>query len=483
MKKKFLVSAIVVGVLSLSSVVFAAQASPFTSVPKNHWAYPAVEKLVHAGLIDGYGDGDFRGDKVISRYEMAQLIAKAMTNVDKADDANKASLDRLSKEYSDELKNMGVRLDKVESKMSSFKWYGDARFRYYENKDNKMKQTNDGHQSNSSQFEERVRLGFYGEPGENLSVTGRLKYENKIRVNDGWGGKNKNFNSWDNSYNDQGAFRLDLMSLDWNHAGTKVSVGRTEINLGQGLLWWENPIDGIYATHQFGDNVKVSAGWGDLAAEGWHDTNMGAFLANVDVTTSPATHVTLSHLKTNDKLKTSSTATTLERGWEQQADGSWAQTGAFTGNIIKTETWTEQPYAFDQYSIGFNSQVAPKLNLLAEYVKNNADNADQDHGWWTRLTYGKMDWKKANTWKVYAEYLSLGNAAVDSNKWGHRLNVAGGNGYNGDGDKGWGLGANYMLASNTNLELTYYKLKPYDEAKSGFSKYEDVAFGALTFSF
>lgn len=475
MKKKFLVSAVVLGVLSLSSVAMAATANPFTSVPKDHWAYGAVEKLVQAGLVDGYGDEDFRGEKAISRYEMAELVAKAMSNVDKADDANKAALDRLSKEYSDELTNMGVRLKKVEDKMSSFKWYGDARMRYYENKDNKMKDTNDGHKENSSRFEERVRLGFYGEPAENISINGRIKYENEIKVNDGWGTKNQNFNSWDNSTRDQNSFRLDKFSVDWNHANTNISVGRLELNLGQGLLWWENQIDGIYATHQFGDNVKVSAGWGDLAAEGWHNTNMGAFLANVDVTTSPATHVTVAHLKTNDKLKTASTA--YENKWVKLTDGSWMQTP------VATTVWTDQPYEFDQYAVGFNSQVSDKVNLLAEYVKNKADVADQDHGYWTRLTYGKQVWNKADTWKVYAEYFSLGNASVDSDKWGHRLNIAGGNGFNGDGDKGWGLGASYMLASNTNLELTYYKLKPYDEAKSGFSRYEDVAYAALTVSF
>jgi hypothetical protein len=473
MRKQFLVSAVVLGVLSFSSVALAAQANPFTSVPKDHWAYSAVEKLVQAGLVDGYGDADFRGEKAITRYEMAELVAKAMSNVNKADDANKAALDRLSKEYSDELNTMGVRLKKVEDKMSSFKWYGDSRFRYYENKGNNIT-NNDGHESNSSQFEERLRLGFYGEPGKNLSVTGRLKIENVINKNDGWGTVDHNYNQWTNSWDDQNSARLDLLSLDWNHAGTKVSVGRTEVSLGQGLLWWENPIDGIYTTHQFGDNVKVSAGWGDLAAEGWQDTNVGAFMANVDVTTSPATHITASHLKTNGTLKDHSTE--YQNQWID-VGGTWIQTP------VLTDVWTTQPYDFDQYAVGFNSQLSKKVNLLGEYVKNRAEAAKQNHGYWARLTYGNQDWSKANTWKVYADYLNLGGAAVDSVYWGHRLNVAGGNGYNGDGDKGWGLGASYMLASNTNLELTYYKLKPYDEGQSSFSKYEPVAYAALTFSF
>jgi len=474
MKKSFIVSAALIGTMGFSGMAFAA-ANPFDSVPRDHWAYPAVQKLVHDGLVDGYGDNDFRGDHAITRYEMAQMVAKAMSNMEKADAIDKAALDKLQTEYGDELKNLGVRVQKLENDKQNMKWYGDARFRYFENKDNKITTANDGHKSNASQFEERVRIGFWAPVGENLSATGRLKYENTIKKNDGWGNTNQNFNSWNNSYRDQSSFVLDKISLDWEHANTKLSVGRVEVSLGQGLIWWENQIDGLYATHKFSDRVTASAGWGDLAAEGWHDSNMGAFLANVDVKASESTHVTIAHLKTNDKLKTSSSVYTNK--WVQLTDGTWIQTP------VATETWTEQPYAFDQYALGFNSQISRKVNLLAEFVKNNASTADQKNGWWSRLTYGDMQWKKANSWKVYLDVLSLGNASVDSDKWGHRLNVAGGNGFNGAGDKGWGIGVDYMLAANTNLELTYYKLKPYDQGKSGFSSYDDTAFAALTFSF
>ncbi|MBQ5503341.1 MAG: hypothetical protein IIT82_11620 [Selenomonas sp.] len=51
------------------------------------------------------------------------------------------------------------------------------------------------------------------------------------------------------------------------------------------------------------------------------------------------------------------------------------------------------------------------------------------------------------------------------------------------GGRGWGMGVGYMLAANTNLDLTYYRLKPYDENAAGFTKYDDVAYAALTYSF
>ena len=48
------------------------------------WAYQSVEQLAYAGIINGYPDGTFKGNKPITRYEMAQMVAKAMANQDKA---------------------------------------------------------------------------------------------------------------------------------------------------------------------------------------------------------------------------------------------------------------------------------------------------------------------------------------------------------------------------------------------------------------
>ena len=110
------------------------------------------------------------------------------------------------------------------------------------------------------------------------------------------------------------------------------------------------------------------------------------------------------------------------------------------------------------------------------------DNA-QRSGWWSRLTYGNQNWSKAKTYNVYFDYVSLGGWACDSTGWGHIMNVAGGNGLGNDGEKGWGIGLSYMLASNTNLDVNYYKLRPYDSSRAGFSDYKDTYNVALSFSF
>ena len=71
--------------MALGVTASAYAANPFSDVPAGHWAYDSVNKLAAAGIVDGYGDSTFGGDRLMTRYEMAQIVAKAMAkgaNVD-----------------------------------------------------------------------------------------------------------------------------------------------------------------------------------------------------------------------------------------------------------------------------------------------------------------------------------------------------------------------------------------------------------------
>lgn len=62
----------------------AAPASDlFQDVPTVHWAYSAVMQLAKDGILTGYSDQSFQGDKTITRYEMAQIVANARTHADR----------------------------------------------------------------------------------------------------------------------------------------------------------------------------------------------------------------------------------------------------------------------------------------------------------------------------------------------------------------------------------------------------------------
>ena len=118
-------SALVIGV---ASTTFAA-ANPFSDVQADHWSFDAVAKLAQEGVIEGYGDNTFRGDFHITRYEMAQMVAKAMAKEEKVDARQKAMIDKLAAEYAAELDNLGVRVSNLEEKVGNVKWGGKIRLR------------------------------------------------------------------------------------------------------------------------------------------------------------------------------------------------------------------------------------------------------------------------------------------------------------------------------------------------------------------
>lgn len=127
MRKAMILTLILACLLSIGGVALAAN---FTDVPAKHWAYDAVGQLYKAGLIDGYGDGTFRGDKPLTRYEFAFVTARALENYHKANVEQRALLDKLSVEFATELNNIGVRLTKLEKNQPNIKFTGSLRVRY-----------------------------------------------------------------------------------------------------------------------------------------------------------------------------------------------------------------------------------------------------------------------------------------------------------------------------------------------------------------
>ena len=122
MKKHVLAAAVSALVLGSASSCLAA-ANPFSDVPEGHWAYDAVAQLAQDGVIDGYGDGTYQGSKSITRYEIAQMVAKAMAKKD-VSATDKATIDKLSAEFADELNNLGVRVANLEKHADNVKWSG-----------------------------------------------------------------------------------------------------------------------------------------------------------------------------------------------------------------------------------------------------------------------------------------------------------------------------------------------------------------------
>ena len=154
--------------MALGVTASAYAASPFSDVPAGHWAYDSVAKLAAAGVIDGYGDTTFGGDKLMTRYEMAQITARAM--------AKGANVDKLAAEFADELDNLGVRVANLEKKTDNVKINGQIRFRNKHDYDAK------GEKDSTAL---RTRLWANGQVNDDWSYTGMLESTQVIDNNAG----------------------------------------------------------------------------------------------------------------------------------------------------------------------------------------------------------------------------------------------------------------------------------------------------------
>ena len=243
MMKKSLVLTMAM-VLGVTASAYAA--NPFSDVPAGHWAYDSVNKLAAAGIVDGYGDATFGGDRLMTRYEMAQIVAKAM--------AKGANVDRLVAEFADELDSLGVRVAALEKKSDNVKITGNIRVHYADYK--KAAKERNGNYGSAL----RSRLYVKGQINDDWSYTGRI--ENRQKFNNNVGDEDT---------------KLNWAFVEGKLGAVDVRAGRTWIYLGDGNIYDET-FDGIVAS--FGKDVKLEAVYGKPTNSlGWdYDKVWGASL-------------------------------------------------------------------------------------------------------------------------------------------------------------------------------------------------------------
>ena len=256
MKKQF---AAIFAATAVLGVTTAFAANPFSDVTPDSWAYQAVSQLAASGIVNGYPDGTFKGQNDITRYEMAQMVAKAMANQDRANAEQQAMINRLADEFSNELNNLGVRVARLEDRVGNVKVTGDARLRYRDAEHEKSK------------FDARARLQF------NAKVNDRT--DAVVRV------ASKNFELGDSRNGSNVGVSVDRAYV--NHKfGERVSLkaGRFGQVAGGGLAF-----DGTFDGVQFNagnDKVNAQVAYGYAvsgAAEGYtKDQNVTNVLVNLN---------------------------------------------------------------------------------------------------------------------------------------------------------------------------------------------------------
>ena len=408
MSKKTLVSAITAAlVVGAASTTFAA-ANPFSDVPADSWAYDAVTTLAADGVIDGYPDGTYKGQNTMTRYEMAQIVARAMAKTD-LEKADKALVDKLAAEFAEELDNLGVRVADLEKKSDNVKWGGELRYRYYDI-DRDSAAGDETHNKVLFRLEPKAYIGDSG-----WTANARLDYE-------------MNLSSDENDNN----VEVDRAWVEGPLFGATVQAGRVPVFTAQGLLFDDRISGGTVA---FGsDEFKTTLAAGRYNPE-HSDYRTIVGVDNAKDITAEYYGVQFDYTP-NDKLALNAGYTGLVNldAYVETAPGS-KKYDHFSDDA--TFWYVGGKYAFDK-----------NVAFVGEYAQNTEDWADsEDQAWTAELQYKGADVADAGSWGMYAGYRQIEDAAAIAPTYDDII---------GTGYKGAVVGASYVPAENILATIQYF---------------------------
>ncbi len=391
--------------MALGVTASAYAANPFSDVPAGHWAYDAVNKLAAEGVVDGYPDGTYGGDKLMTRYEMAQIVAKAM--------AKGANVDKLAAEFADELDSLGVRVANLEKKSDNVKITGQIRASY---------RSADGEGVRGNEGYLRTRLFLNGQINEDWTYVGRL--ENRQYYTD---------QTWSGHDND------DEIDLNWAYVqgrvgGVKVEAGRQDFVMADVV---DNRGDGVKLS--YGDKVKV-LGWAYKASNSsW--TNGSVW----DEYFFP------------EDAEGNLTGTLTEDGDRVYVAGVEAKIGAVNAlvhyynadNVRDNQIW----------EASVSGEIAKDLTLKGSYFYGDSDFSyldGDDSGYLVGLSYRGAKASQPGSWGVYANYSDRPlSTFLEPTLFAGGYGIFPADMISGDGYQGFDAGANVTLAKNIVAGVKY----------------------------
>ena len=403
MKKQF---AAIFAATAVLGVTTAFAANPFSDVTPDSWAYQAVSQLAAAGIVNGYPDGTFKGQNDITRYEMAQMVAKAMANQDRANAEQQAMINRLADEFSNELNNLGVRVARLEDRVGNVKVTGDARLRVRnagKASDNR-KTWNDG----KSKFDARARIQF------------------NAKVND----------------RTDAVVRLATAPFEFGNAKADTSA----------------KVDRAYVNHKFGERVSVKAGrfgqtfGGGLMFDGTFDGaqfNAGNDKVNFQAAYGYAVSGTLEDINRKDNESLTVLGLNGKVGKHVDLGGFYARVNG--KNFEANYADNNGDYKAYRNVYGFNTDINfDKVWVGGEWLK--ASSVQNSTAWTAGIGYGNYNQAKQGTWDAKVQYFNQKqNAPIVDSTWAHFYTPS----EKINGAKGWMATIDYALQPNVGLSAYY----------------------------
>ena len=400
----------------MSTGVAGAASNPFSDVPQDSWAYDAVATLAADGVIDGFPDGTYQGNKTMTRYEMAQIVARAMAKED-LQKADKVIVDKLAAEFAEELDNLGVRVADLEKKSDNVKFTGTARLRY---DDGDINATN-------------PKAG----DGDDSASHSHIEYWIKGKVSDNWTGVSQietEFNMKTDSITAYGGrdMQVNKAYAEGNFGDSMLKLGRYGEFSSYGRII-DTEISGAEYTFEAGDlsgaltygRLKDSRTLAGTTFENPKDTKetFGAYLgteyssARLKYNLSPVTSIGATYGRLNE-------VTVKDQGFKDSV------------NI---------------WEAGFNTKLADNLTLMAAYSKSDLDGVTDsvgsevvNDGWFSELRYKQYNPSDVGSFAIFTNYRNVGAFSTIDATVDYTENV-----------RGWTLGFDYVPMENTTIEVFY----------------------------
>lgn len=400
-RKAIVAAAIIASAASFSAPsAFAAGADSFSDVPKDHWAYEALDYLAKEGVIDGNTDGTFEGNRTMSRYEMAAIVYKACQN-ENISIGGRAVLDKLRAEYDAEIKQLNTRVDKVEKDVEEMQKFG-------------------VHGFFRAQYDVDANMPW-GDANANKRFL--MELQGFYKVNDNWTARYQQ--EYNAHYTDDS--RSAYMDNDKKEFVADPAADAIGSSNGVQRLWVEGTADN-------GNWVNIGRAWRGL---GFQNQFIGVQTDGIQA------GINLGGLQASPFVlrNTNTTRTKSATAYGLQIQGPVGHNFDITAAVagVRSENKDNEGTS---YNVGFATNVAKNLRLIAEYQRIGNDSNKNGASWEARVNYKGTDLQDKGSFGMFARYLKTGevrglmNAGDD--EWGSLDRNS----------RMWILGASYVPAKN-----------------------------------
>ena len=407
MKRKFMFCFLLLQMVA--TVGFAAN-NTFDEVPKTDWSYTALHELVNSGFFSPE-EGEISDDRVLTRYDIALVTAKAVAKSDKATSEQKEIIDKLSNEYANELKGLNEVFEKKapdKTKIgigaeSNVKLYGNVHLRWDSDK-----------------------------TGGKLNTTGGrhayLDLEGEMKANDNWvahfQAEDKNRYISYNNAGDESKFAERI----W----LEGKVGKTNITAGR-KWWWLG--SGLMFAHSM-DGIKVDIPTSQKSTASFF------FMHPAEVSGTTEAGNSSSYMALGDYEVADLFGAILSNDFGNGMTGSLMLGGNkhtvdhVNGNYADVTRWGE---------LGINKKFTDTLNLGLAYSRTNAESYNQSYR--IGLNYKGANINAPKSFGIGLNYLNLGRYGdiLHDDFWGYQWSDS----------KILSLNLDYMIDKNV-MWTTYY---------------------------